>query len=194
MSFRRLKNVFSRQDNSKTKVRCLEDVLCWLGRSRSIMQEISIVSITTLVLQDKPQGCILSNFYKPLRALSLPRMLAEFFLTCIFHYSWEIFHIYDLHIPRKCIESKNIYLSPPPKSKLSPKFLSSPPGRVKLLISPSQCFFENLFPQQQKRVQEPMICFIKIQSGNMKMTWNIRLFIFCMTYNFSNVMAVQFFK
>ena len=31
MSFRHLKNVLSRQDNSKTKVRCLEDVLCRLG-------------------------------------------------------------------------------------------------------------------------------------------------------------------
>ena len=29
-----------------------------------------------------------------------------------------------------------------------------------------------------------MIYFIKIQSKNMKMNWNIRLLIFCMTYNF----------
>ena len=119
------------------------------------------MSITTLVLQDKPQGCILSNFYKPLRALSLPRMLAEFFLTCIFHYSWEIFHIYDLHIPSKCIESKNIYLSPPPKSKLSPKFLSSPPGRVKLLISPSQCFSKICFPNSRKGCRNQWFALLK---------------------------------
>ena len=43
-------------------------------------------------------------------------------------------------------------------------------------------YFENLFPSQQKRVDKTMICFIKIQSENMKMTWNI---IFCMIYNFS---------
>ena len=30
-----------------------------------------------------------------------------------------------------------------------------------------------------------MICFIKIQSENMKMTWNISLFTFCMICNFS---------
>ena len=30
-----------------------------------------------------------------------------------------------------------------------------------------------------------MIRFIKIQSENMKMTWNISLFIFCMIYSFS---------
>ena len=30
-----------------------------------------------------------------------------------------------------------------------------------------------------------MIFFIKIQSENMKMTWNISLFIFCMICNFS---------
>ena len=29
-----------------------------------------------------------------------------------------------------------------------------------------------------------MIYFIKIRSENMKMTWNINLFIFCMIYNF----------
>ena len=36
-----------------------------------------------------------------------------------------------------------------------------------------------------KGVEKTMICFIKIQLENMKMTWNIRLFIFCMIYNFS---------
>ena len=33
-------------------------------------------------------------------------------------------------------------------------------------------------------VEETMICFIKIQSGNMKMTWNISLFIFCVICKF----------
>ena len=33
-------------------------------------------------------------------------------------------------------------------------------------------------------VEKTMISSIKIQSENMKMTWN-RLFIFCMIYNFS---------
>ena len=40
-----------------------------------------------------------------------------------------------------------------------------------------QRFFENLFPQQQKGVEVTMICFIKIQSENMEMAWNIKLFI-----------------
>ena len=35
-----------------------------------------------------------------------------------------------------------------------------------------------------KGMEKNVICFIKIQSENMKMTWNIRLFIFCMIYNF----------
>ena len=35
-------------------------------------------------------------------------------------------------------------------------------------------FFENLFPPsaKNKKVEETMTCFIKIQSENMKMTWN----------------------
>ena len=35
MSFKHLKNVLSRQGNSKTKVRCLEDVLRRLGNTES---------------------------------------------------------------------------------------------------------------------------------------------------------------
>ena len=48
-------------------------------------------------------------------------------------------------------------------------------------------FFENLFPPRAKNkgVDETMICFTKIESGNMKMTWYISLFIFCMINNLS---------
>ena len=46
--------------------------------------------------------------------------------------------------------------------------------------------FENLFPLRRKdRVEETTICFIKIQSENMKMTWNISFFLLCMIYSFS---------
>ena len=61
----------------------------------------------------------------------------------------------------------------PPHSKPAPNFLSSRPRQKE--ITHKICF-----PQQQKGVEETMICFIKIQSENMKMTWNIRFFIFCM--------------
>ena len=46
-------------------------------------------------------------------------------------------------------------------------------------------FLENLFLQTAERVGENYDCFIKIQSENMKMTWNIKLFTFCMISNFS---------
>ena len=39
-----------------------------------------------------------------------------------------------------------------------------------------------------------MICSIKIQSENVKMTWNISLFPFGMIAIFVNVMALQFWK
>ena len=38
---------------------------------------------------------------------------------------------------------------------------------------------------KNKGVEETMICFIKIQSEDVKMTWNFTLFIFCMIYSFS---------
>ena len=41
-------------------------------------------------------------------------------------------------------------------------------------------------------MEETTICFIKIESENMKMTSNISLFIFSMICNFLNVMALQF--
>ena len=40
------------------------------------------------------------------------------------------------------------------------------------------------FPQDE-RGEENCDCFVKIRSENMKMTWNIRFFIFYMIYNFS---------
>ena len=53
-------------------------------------------------------------------------------------------------------------------------FLLMPQFFTKLQVQ----FFENLFLPRAKNkgVEETMICFIKIQSENMKMTWNIGLF------------------
>ena len=42
-----------------------------------------------------------------------------------------------------------------------------------------------LFTITQKGLEKKMICFIKTQSKNMKMAWNIRLFIFRIICNFS---------
>ena len=60
-----------------------------------------------------------------------------------------------------------------------------------LFITPSQTngdysfpldsvFSKICFPQQQKRVEDTMICFIKIKSGKINITWNIGSFIFFM--------------
>ena len=43
----------------------------------------------------------------------------------------------------------------------------------------------NFISSKTKWVEKTMISFIKIQSENIKMTWNIRLFILYMIYNFS---------
>ena len=94
---------------------------------------------------------------------------SQFSLTCIFHHVWEknfqfrmFTLLYELNL---CIFTH----APVPHSKLQVQF------------------FENLFPPRAKNkgVEETMICFIKIQSTTMKMTWNFSLFIYCMIYNFS---------
>ena len=109
---------------------------------------------------------IQSYFLKLLRVLSLSRILVQFSLTFIFHHVWEkIFMVLTLENELNlCIFTQ----TPVPHSKLQVEF------------------FENLFPSRAKNkgVEETMICFIKIQSENMKMTWNISLFICYMIYNF----------
>ena len=48
---------------------------------------------------------------------------------------------------------------------------------------PRQRFSKISFPKRKKE-EDSVICFIKILSENMTMTWNIRLFIFHMISNF----------
>ena len=81
------------------------------------------------------------------------------------------FSIYGVHILRK---SLNLCF-----------FTHAPVPHSKLLVE----FFENLFPPRQKGLEEAMICSVKIQSENMKMTSNISLFPFGMIAIFLNVMT-----
>ena len=78
----------------------------------------------------------------------------------------------------------DIFTHAPPTQNSPPIFCPHTLGRRKLLIPLGTILSKICFPQQQKGVEETMICFIKIQSENMKMTWNIRFFIFCMIWNF----------
>ena len=106
-------------------------------------------------------------FFKLLRVLSLSRMLVQFSVTCIFQHVWENFQFMMFTLENEL----NLCI-----------FTHAPVPHSKLLVQ----FFENLFPPRakNKRVEETMICFIKIQSENMKI-WNISSFICCMIYNFS---------
>ena len=45
--------------------------------------------------------------------------------------------------------------------------------------------FRKFVSSKTKGAEETMICFIKIQTENMKTTWNMRLYMFCMICNFS---------
>ena len=96
---------------------------------------------------------------------------------------WKNFQICGAHILRKCI-NLGIFTHVSPHSKLAPKFLTSHPRQRKLLIPLENIFSKMCFPQQKKEVEETMISFIKIQSENMKMAWDITLFIFYMICNF----------
>ena len=94
------------------------------------------------------------------------------------------FQIYRVRIPRKCIDLRHFYSWPSPVKTCPPSSCHHALSRRKLLIPPGCILSKICFPQQQKGVKETMIFFIKIESANMKMAWNIKLFIFCMICNF----------
>ena len=50
--------------------------------------------------------------------------------------------------------------------------------------TPGRIFLKSVSPKT-KEMEKTMICFMKIQSENIKIPWNIILLIFCMIYNFS---------
>ena len=113
-------------------------------------------------------------------------MLVEFSLKLLYSpMCGKNFLIHGVHIPIKCIVLRHFYSC---LSKTGVRFPQSSChhalGRTKLLISPGSILSKISFPQQQKRVKETMICFIKNQAENMKMTWNIRFLIFCMIFKF----------
>ena len=88
----------------------------------------------------------------------------------------------DLNIP-PCVGKKFQFMVSTLENELNLCiFTHAPVPHSKLQVQ----FFENLFlPRaKDKEVEETMICFIKIQSENMNMTWSISLFICFMIYKF----------
>ena len=89
--------------------------------------------------------------------------------------------IYGVHIPRKCIESSHFFSIPPSPLKTLPQALIiTLPRQMEITYSPRQHFFEHLVSPAAERGGGIYDVLINIQSENMKITWNIRLFTFCM--------------
>ena len=96
------------------------------------------VSITTLVLQDQPQGYILSYFYRLVRALSHSRIFVEFSLSAV--YSSIVGELsnsccsdyWKMHLRVKKIVSRH-FTHPSPQTR-PPGFYHHHPGRQKLHI------------------------------------------------------------
>ena len=79
------------------------------------------------------------------------------------------FQIYGVHIPRKCIDSRHFYSCPSPL-KTRPQVLVITPYAEGNYALPGSIFSKICFSRQQKGVYKTMICFIKIQSENLKIT------------------------
>ena len=116
--------------------------------------------------------------------LSLQNACWIFSQTFMFHHVRETFsNLWSSH-SQKMHWFQAFLLMLLPTQKSPPSCCHHALSRRKLLIPPGSILWKTCFPQQQKGVEETMICFTKIQSENMKMTWNIRFFIFCMICNF----------
>ena len=145
--------------------------------------------ITTLFLQDLPQRYILSYFYKLPRALSLCLQNGYWILsqTLIFHHVWEkLSNLWSSHSWKmRWFEAFLLMIFH--TQNLLPSSCHHAIGRRKLVIPPQAAFFrKSVSPNSRNgRRERTMICFMKIQSEYMKMTWSIRFFIFCMICNFS---------
>ena len=104
-------------------------------------------------------------FFKLHRVLSLSGMIAQFLLL------WLVYSTICGKIMVFTLENEvNLW-----------SFTHAPVLHSKLKVQ----FFKNLFPPRAKNkgLKETMICFIKIQSENMKMIWNISLFVIYMLYD-----------
>ena len=108
--------------------------------------------MTTLVLQTYPQGYILSYFYKLPRTLSLSpecllNFLSNFYIPrCV----GKFFKLMEFTFLENAL-IRGSFTHAPPHSKLAPTFLSSCPRQKTITHSPSQHFFENLFPPAAER-------------------------------------------
>ena len=133
---------------------------------------------TTLVLQDQPhRDTSFSYFFKFLRVLSPQNACSIFCYLYMPTFVGKIFQFMVSH-SQKITESMLFHSWPSPL-----------PPHSKLLVE----FFENVSPTTEG-VEEAMICYVKIQSENMQMTWNISLFPFDMIAIFLNVVALKFCK
>ena len=110
-----------------------------------------------------------TSFHSYLNSLVfyLSRMLVQLSLTYIFQHVGENFF--------------NLWCSHSLKMHWIYHFYSFPSPPLK---TPGRIFWKYVSPKMEG-VEKAMICSIKIQLENMKMTWNISLFTFCMICNFS---------
>ena len=84
--------------------------------------------------------------------------------------------------------------APPPHPKLSPKFLSSHRRPREITHFTRQHFFKNLFPPTAERGEGNYDLIYQNSIRRYEMTWNIKLFIFYMICNCSNMVVLQFCK
>ena len=117
--------------------------------------------------------------------ISLRNSFWIFSQTLIFHHVWEIFKVMKFTFLENAL-LRGIFTHASPLSKLALKFLSSRPRQTEApcLIPTGSILSKFCFSHQQTGVEEIMICYIKIQSENMRMTWNIRFLIFSLICNF----------
>ena len=109
-------------------------------------------------------------------SLSLQNACWIFSQTLIFHHMWEKFsNLWSWH-SWKMHWFEVFLLIPFPTQNSPPSSCHRTLGRRKLLILLGSILSKICFSQQQKRVEETMICFIKIQSEIFYILYDLQFF------------------
>ena len=126
--------------------------------------------ILKLIFQKQPScpRVICTEHWKKLPNLTTSKILVEFSLSCIFHRAWKKIHFVVFTFLENTLNL--------------------------CIFTHAQLPTQNSVSLKTKGGEKAMIFLIQIQSENMKITWNISLFIFCMILLKSNEKIGRWFE
>ena len=118
--------------------------------------------------------------------MSLSRMLVEFSLNFL-HFTMygKNFQIYGVHIPAKCIDSRNFYSCPSPLRTLPQVHVITPYAEGNYSFSQTTFFRKSFPPNSRKGWRKLWFALSKFSQKIRRSLGTLGIFVFCMICNFS---------